>query len=166
MSSNALCSTITASLGAAALALAGPAFAQTLPAPLGVVGLTASASTEVTKDLLNVTLTTTREGEDAAAVQAQLKQALDAALAEARKAARPGQVEEIRQSSLGQDVFISPGDVGRFFAATVEAKPWGGFRVVYASSRHTHQMRYDLGPAERLLGFVPQDRWPDGAEEM
>jgi predicted secreted protein len=93
MSSNALCSTITASLGAAALALAGPAFAQTQPAPLGVVGLTASASTEVIKDLLNVTLTTTREGQDAAAVQAQLKQALDAALAEARKAARPGQVE-------------------------------------------------------------------------
>ena len=61
--------------------------------PLGVVGLTASASTEVTKDWLAVTFSTTREGQDANAVQAQLKQALDAALAEARKAARPGQVE-------------------------------------------------------------------------
>jgi predicted secreted protein len=38
-------------------------------------------------------LSTAREGADAAAVQAQLRQALDAALAEARKAARPGQVE-------------------------------------------------------------------------
>ena len=38
-------------------------------------------------------MTTTREGQDAATVQSQLKQALDAALAEARKAARPGQVE-------------------------------------------------------------------------
>lgn len=61
--------------------------------PQGVVGLSASASTEVTKDLLNVAFSTTKEGQDAAAVQAQLKQALDAALAEAKKAARPGQLE-------------------------------------------------------------------------
>lgn len=61
--------------------------------PSGVVGLTASATVEVTKDLMTVTFTTTKEGQDAAAVQSQLKQALDAALAEARKAARPGQVE-------------------------------------------------------------------------
>ena len=36
---------------------------------------------------------TTREGADAQAVQSGLKQALDAALAEARKIAKPGQVE-------------------------------------------------------------------------
>ena len=64
------------------------------PAPQGVVMLAASATTEVTKDLLTVTLATTREGADAGAVQAQLKQALDAALTEAKKAARPGQVLE------------------------------------------------------------------------
>ena len=63
------------------------------PAPQGVVMLAASATTEVTKDLLTVTLATTREGADAGAVQAQLKQALDAALTEAKKAARPGQVD-------------------------------------------------------------------------
>ena len=63
------------------------------PPPVGVVGLSASASTEVTKDLLNVALSATREGQDAATVQSQLKQALDAALAEAKKAARPGQLE-------------------------------------------------------------------------
>ena len=75
------------------LAAISPVSAQTLSAPQGVVGLAASASTEVSKDLMNVMLTTTREGQDAATVQSQLKQALDAALAEARKAARPGQVE-------------------------------------------------------------------------
>jgi predicted secreted protein len=63
------------------------------PPPQGVLGLTASASVEVTKDLLSVTLSTTREGSDANAVQGQLKQALDAALAEAKKAVRPGQLE-------------------------------------------------------------------------
>lgn len=76
---------------AAALA-AAPAWAAEAP-PQNVVGLSASASLEVTKDLLNVTLSTTREGSDAASVQAGLKQALDAALAEAKKAAKPGQIE-------------------------------------------------------------------------
>lgn len=63
------------------------------PAPLGVVNLQASAHVEVTKDVLSITLSTTREGADAAAVQAGLKQALDAALLEAKKVAKPGQVD-------------------------------------------------------------------------
>lgn len=75
-------------------ALAGPAFAQAdAPPPQGVVGLSASATVEVTKDLLSVTLSTTREGADAATVQSQLKQALDAALSEAKKVAKPGQLD-------------------------------------------------------------------------
>lgn len=78
------------------LGLAGacaPALATEVAAPSGVVSLTASATTEVTKDLLTVAFSVTREGQDAASVQSQLKQALDAALAEAKKAARPGQLE-------------------------------------------------------------------------
>jgi len=63
------------------------------PPPQNVVGLSASASIEVTKDLLSVTLSTTRDGTDAAPVQSALKQALDAALAEAKKVAKPGQIE-------------------------------------------------------------------------
>jgi predicted secreted protein len=80
---------------AAALLLAGAAQAQTVasPAPQGVLNLSASAQTEVTKDVLSVVMSTTRDGQDAATVQAALKQALDAALAEARKAAKPGQVD-------------------------------------------------------------------------
>jgi predicted secreted protein len=78
-------------LAVAVLAL--PAVAQTLPVPAGVLNLTTTASIEVTKDVLNVTFSVTREGSDAQAVQAGLKQALDAALAEARKIAKPAQVE-------------------------------------------------------------------------
>jgi predicted secreted protein len=63
------------------------------PPPQNVLGLSASASLEVTKDLLSVTLSTTREGNDAATVQSALKQALDAALAEAKRAAKPGQID-------------------------------------------------------------------------
>ncbi|MEW6704805.1 MAG: SIMPL domain-containing protein [Pseudomonadota bacterium] len=78
------------------LLLTGAAAAQTavaLPAPQGVLNLSASAQAEVTKDVLSVVLSTTREGQDAGTVQAGLKQAIDAALAEARKAAKPGLVE-------------------------------------------------------------------------
>jgi predicted secreted protein len=78
---------------ALALLAAAAAHAQTAPPIIGVVGLSASASVEVTKDLLNVAMSVTREGQDAAAVQSQIKQALDAALAEAKKAVRPGQLE-------------------------------------------------------------------------
>lgn len=63
------------------------------PPPQNVIGLSASASLEVTKDLLSVTLSATRDGTDAASVQSALKQALDAALAEAKKAAKPGQID-------------------------------------------------------------------------
>ena len=86
---------LRSSLFALALLAAGSCVqAQTAAPPtLGVVNLSASASTEVTKDLLNVALSVAREGQDAATVQSQLKQALDAALAEAKKAAHPGQLE-------------------------------------------------------------------------
>ena len=77
---------------AAALTSAGAA-AQMVPPPAGVLNLTTSASVEVTKDVLTVVFSTTRDGSDAQAVQSALKQALDAALAEAKKIARPGQVE-------------------------------------------------------------------------
>ena len=74
------------------LLAAMPAQAQTA-APQGVLSLTASASVEVTKDLLSVTFSTSKDGADANTVQGQLKQALESALAEAKKASRPGQLE-------------------------------------------------------------------------
>jgi predicted secreted protein len=80
-----------------ALAVPALALAQTPPAPpqlpLNVVSLSASASVDVTRDVLSVAFATSRDGTDAAVVQAQLKAAVDAVLAEARKIARPGQVE-------------------------------------------------------------------------
>ena len=77
----------------AAVFASGAVRAEPPPPLQGVVSLSASATVEVTKDLLNVVLGTTREGQDAATVQTQLKQALDAALAEARKQAKPGQID-------------------------------------------------------------------------
>ena len=77
------------------LALGGTACAQTvtIAPPQGVLNLSATAQTEVTKDVLAVVLTATREGPDAGSVQSALKQALDAALTEARKAVKPRELE-------------------------------------------------------------------------
>ncbi len=71
------------------------AFAQptVLPVPQNVVQLAASASIEVPQDLLTLNMSATREGADAATVQNQLKQALEVALAEAKKSVLPGQLD-------------------------------------------------------------------------
>ena len=76
------------------IALTSPLVWSAEQVPLqGVVSLSSSATLEVVRDLLNVTFNTTREGADASTVQSQLKQALDAALVETRKVAKPGQVD-------------------------------------------------------------------------
>jgi predicted secreted protein len=85
-------------LALAALLSLGPAAAvmaqaPVAPAPANVVALSANASVEVANDWLTLVLSTSREGPEANAVQAQLRQALEAALVEARKAARPGELE-------------------------------------------------------------------------
>lgn len=76
-----------------AVALVAPAAFAATESPSGVLSLNASASAEVTRDLLSVVMSATREGADAQSVQSALKQALDAALAEAKRAAKPGQVD-------------------------------------------------------------------------
>lgn len=81
-------------LAACALAVAAAgASAQTLPPPQNVLQLQASGTVEVQQDLLMMTLSTSRDGTDPSAVQAQLKAALDAALAEAKRNAQPGQMD-------------------------------------------------------------------------
>jgi predicted secreted protein len=66
--------------------------AQQLTSPplLNVVQLSATGSVDVQLDLLAINLSTTWEGAEAAAVQTQLKVALDEALAQAKKSAQPG----------------------------------------------------------------------------
>lgn len=88
-----LASTALAATTLVAALVALPAARAAEAPPQGVLSLQASASAEVAQDLLSVTFSTSRDGPEAAAVQSALKQAVDAALAEARRAARPGQLE-------------------------------------------------------------------------
>ena len=80
----------------------GAVFSQNSQAaePRNVVQLSASGMVEMQQDLLVLSLATTKEGADAAATQAQLTQALDAALAEAKRNAQPGQLD-MRTGAFG-----------------------------------------------------------------
>jgi len=86
---------LTWALAAPLLAAAQPALVQAVPKePEGVVSLNSSATLQVPNDWIVVQFSTTREGTEAAAVQAALKEALAAALGQARQVARPdGHVE-------------------------------------------------------------------------
>lgn len=87
---------------AAAVVVPGAAVAQTINVapPSNVITLAATANLEVPQDWFGIVFATAREGADANAVQAQLKAALDTALNEARRAAKPGQIE-VRTGNFG-----------------------------------------------------------------
>jgi predicted secreted protein len=86
--------TVTRIAAACALVAAtSGAFAQIMPQPQNVVQLSANGSVEVQQDQLVLSMNSVKEAPDAATVQNQLKQALDVALAEAKKSAVPGQMD-------------------------------------------------------------------------
>jgi uronate dehydrogenase len=74
-----------------------------------------------------------------------------------------GQVAEIAENPRHQDVYLSPGDAGRFFAATVDAQTLPPFAILYATSRHSHERRYDLSACRELLNWEPREQWPTGS---
>lgn len=82
----------TTALGALSIA-SFTALAQVAAPPQNVLQLSAAGTVEVQQDLLSITLSTTRDAPEAATVQGQLRTALEAALAEAKKNAQPGQLD-------------------------------------------------------------------------
>ncbi len=88
-----------------------------VPEVRNMVSLSASASVEVAQDLLTLTMSTTKEGSEPAMVQSEVRQALDAAIADAKRAVQQGALE-IRTGTIslqpryGRDSKIS-GWVGR-----------------------------------------------------
>lgn len=77
----------------------------------------------------------------------------------------PEHLAELGPTTLGQNVYMSPGDVGRFMVRAIEATLEPGFVVLFVSSRPVHEALFDLEPAKRLLGWEPQDQFPTGAAE-
>jgi len=145
----------SAALAGLLLAAVPAARADTPPPPQGVLNLNASASVEVPKDMLAVTFSVTREGPDAATVQTALKQALDAALTEARKVAKPGQVDVRaggfsifpRYSNKGgitnwqgnTELVVEGRDMGTIAQLTGRIQTMSIARVAYALSREARE---------------------------
>lgn len=131
-------------LAAGAVALV-PAAARAEAPRTDVLNLSASATTEVPRDLLQLRFSTTREGKDATAVQNELKQALDAALAEARKIAKPGQVE-LQAGNLS--VYPRYGNVkSSVSAGTPQITGWQGSVELLVQGR-------DMESISRLSGRI------------
>ncbi len=72
-------------------------------------------------------------------------------------------VAELGSTDWGPDVYLSPGDAGRFFACAAETMMPIGFEVVYACSRPLKTLVYDPLPALKL-GYEAHDTWPMGAD--
>jgi nucleoside-diphosphate-sugar epimerase len=71
---------------------------------------------------------------------------------------------ELAGTERGPNIYLSPGDAGRFFARATAAPLPAGFWVVFVASRPIDRVYFDLEPTQRLLDWEPQDRWPAGAE--
>jgi predicted secreted protein len=93
------------------------------------LNLSATATQEVTRDVLGVVFTASKEGTDAASVQSALKQALDAALAEARKAAKPGGQVEVQTGNFS----LYP----RYAPKTGSINGWQGTAELQVSGKDT-----------------------------
>lgn len=87
-------------LAAASLGAMGAAQAQSAEPVRNVVQLSATGQVEVEQDWLQMNLSVTREGSDAAAVQKQLQQVVDAALQSLKPQAQ-GQAMQVRSGSFG-----------------------------------------------------------------
>lgn len=74
------------------------------------------------------------------------------------------QVREIAADMNFKDVYLSPGDAGRFFAGCVEATDDVSHAILYATSKPVDVLRYDLSMAKVVAHFEPQEQWPDGTE--
>ena len=71
-------------------------------------------------------------------------------------------IDFIGNNEITRDVYLSPGDAGRFFVQAVEAAGGFGFEVVYLCSKPIIRDVFDLEPTRRLFGYEPRDRWPEG----
>lgn len=65
-----------------------------------------------------------------------------------------------------QRIYLSPGDAGRFYALCVEVQNVS-YAILYATSQSVDDTVYlDLEPAQRIIGYTPQDRWPPTQEDL
>ena len=75
-----------------------------------------------------------------------------------------GEAQRLTASPNGRAIFFSHDDSNRFHTLCVESPnpPPGTAVILQATSRPTGTPRMDLEPARRVIGYEPQDTWPQG----
>jgi predicted secreted protein len=158
---------LTRSLVSSALVMGATALHAQAVAPQTAVHFSASATQEVTQDLLIVTLQATREGSQAAEVQAGLKQLMEAALVEARKSAHPQGMEvrtgtfsvQPRYNNAGRvngwqglaQLVLEGSDVARITQATGKLNQLNVINVSYGLSRALRE-QYESSLTSQAIG--------------
>ncbi len=76
----------------------------------------------------------------------------------------PVEAKRLVESKIGPDVFFSHADAQRFYERCVESPEPGPSQsaIVFAVSKPKYVERLELEPARRILGYEPQDTWPEG----
>lgn len=151
------------------LALASAALHAEAASAQNVVRFSASATQEVTQDLLSITLQATREGNLASEVQTGLKQVMETALAEARKSAQAQGMEvrtgsftvQPRYNSTGKingwqgfaQLILEGTDVARITQATGRLNQLNVISVNYGLSRATREKHESALTSEAIARF-------------
>lgn len=75
-----------------------------------------------------------------------------------------GEAKRLVQSGTGKNVFLSHEDSNRFHERCVESQnpPPGESVVLFATSIPAEEARLDLELAREVIGYEPQNVWPEG----
>ncbi len=137
--------------------------------PRNVVHLSASGVVDVQQDWLTLTLAVTRDGTEAAALQSQLRQALDSALLEVKKTAQANLMEvrtgqfslQPRYSRDGKvtgwvgtaELVLEGQDFGRIGAAAARAQTLTISNVAFSLSKEMRRKTETLAQEQALERF-------------
>ena len=71
---------------------------------------------------------------------------------------------QLVKNRIGPDVFFSHEDAKRFHERCVESPTPapGHSAILFATSKPLHNPLLDLEPARQIIGYEPQDSWPEG----
>lgn len=129
--------------GLVLIASVGPsvAAAQESALPQNRVSLAATATVDVMLDTLTVVLRVQREGSEAAAVQAQLKQVLDQALTEARRQAAPDAME-VRTGGF---------NLGPRYGKAMKVVGWSGMAELVVEGRDVARVASTVGRLNEMV---------------
>ena len=75
-----------------------------------------------------------------------------------------GEAENLVKNEIGRDVFFSHDDAKLFHERCVESSTpaAGESAILFATSKPLNHVRLDLSDAKEVIGYEPQDTWPDG----